>query len=184
VGVLIKPPIGRAASTAQGCGSAEDLERSKNEPLIRYRLDAVNSRAPRVCLVLAAAAVLLTGCGHQGTKDGYLTLSASESTLAPCPTAAPVLVEALDTDRLPECDPVGQVLVFPDGEHVQLPEQQGGGGSSSNSASDTRYVYQSVGNWGLVAARATTDCSRVDEWGNPEGLRRVHQAFGNDWACR
>jgi hypothetical protein len=52
------------------------------------------------------------------------------------------------TTRLPTCDPVGQVLVFPDGEQLQLPEQQGGGGSSSSSSSDAWYAWQSVGNWG------------------------------------
>lgn len=140
-------------------------------------------RIPVLCGLLVAASLSITACSQNGTRDGYLTLAANESTLSACPTAAPVGVEALDTDQLPTCDPVGQVLVFPDGEQVQLPEQQGGGGSSSSSTSEYLYAYESVGNWGLVAARVTADCSGLQEWGNPEALRRVHEAFGHDWAC-
>lgn len=134
--------------------------------------------------ILAVAAVALVGCAQHDRDDDFLTLSAGEATLSPCTAAAPVSVEQLDTTRLPTCDPLGQVLVFPDGEQLQLPEQQGGGGASSGSSSDTRYSWQSVGNWGLVAARSSADCSEIDEWGNPEALRRVHEAFGTDWACR
>ena len=78
--------------------------------------------------ILAAAAVALVGCAQPDRDDDFLTLSAGEATLSPCTTAAPVSVEQLDTTRLPTCDPLGQVLVFPDGEQLQLPEQQGGGG--------------------------------------------------------
>lgn len=51
-----------------------------------------------------------------------------------------------------------------------------------NSDGDS-YAYESVGNWGLVAARASAGCADVEEWGNPEAIRRVHEAFGTHWAC-
>ena len=142
----------------------------------------MNLRALAVSGLLLAASLSITSCTHQGQDDGYLTLTAGEATLSACPTAAPVEVEALRTEELPTCDPIGQTLVFPDGEQIQLPEQQGGGGASTSGSGD-HYAYQSVGNWGLVAARADADCSRVQEWGNPEALRRVHEAFGSGWVC-
>ena len=122
--------------------------------------------------------------GCSGRADNRtLTLTAGEATLPACTTAASVPVETLNTEQLPRCEPVGQTLVFPDGEQIQLPEQQGGSGSL-NPGSGYRYAYESVGNWGLVAARAKADCSAVQEWGNPEALRRVHEAFGEDWVCQ
>lgn len=146
------------------------------------RVVLVNVRAFGIFGLVIAAVLALTSCSQRGADGGYLTLTAGEATLPACATAAPVLVETLNTEQLPSCDPIGQTLVFPDGEQIQLPEQQGGGGSS-NSESDYRYAYQSVGNWGLVAARAKTDCSAVQVWGNPEALRRVHEAFGKKWVC-
>lgn len=153
---------------------------------VSARLVPVNLRGFGVCGLLLAAVVSLTSCSEADNEDGYLTLTAGEATLSACPTAAPVMVEALNTKHLPTCDPIGQTFVFPDGEQIQLPEQQGGGGasrSSSSSSSDYQYAYQSVGNWGLVAARAKADCSSIQEWGNTEALRRVHDAFGSRWAC-
>lgn len=142
----------------------------------------MNLRTLGVFGLFLAASLSITSCTHQGQDDGYLTLTAGEATLSACPTAAPVEVEALRTEELPTCDPVGQTLVFPDGEQIQLPEQPGGGGASTSGSGD-HYAYQSVGNWGLAAARADADCSNVQEWGNPEALRRVHEAFGSGWAC-
>ena len=149
---------------------------------VSARLVPVNLRGFGVCGLLLAAVVSLTSCSEADNDDGYLTLTAGEATLSACPTAAPVMVEALNTKHLPTCDPIGQTLVFPDGEQIQLPEQQGGGGAS-RSGSDYQYAYQSVGNWGLVAARAKADCSSIQEWGNAEALRRVHDASGSRWAC-
>lgn len=146
----------------------------------------MRTRAVAAWSSAALGVMSLAGCAVGSVDDGYLTLTADESTLAACPPAASAMVESLDTDELPACDPVGQVLVFPDGAQLQLPEQQGGGGAgaSSSTRSDAWYSYQSVGNWGLVAARSDPECSAVREWGNPEALRRVHEAFGPDWACR
>jgi hypothetical protein len=141
----------------------------------------VNARAFGIYGLVVAVAFSLTSCSQRGADDGYLVLAAGEATLSTCTTAAPVLVETLNTEQLPSCAPIGQTLVFPDGVQIQLPEQQGGG--SSNPGSGYLYGYQSVGNWGLVAARAKTDCSAVQEWGNPEALRRVHEAFGSEWVC-
>ncbi|ROR36516.1 hypothetical protein EDF63_0642 [Curtobacterium sp. JUb34] len=125
----------------------------------------MNLRTPDVSGLLLAAVLSITSCAHQDQDDGYLTLTAGEATLSACPTAAPVQVEALRTD----------------GEQIQLPEQQGGGASTSGPGD--QYTYQNVGNWGLVAAQADADCSHVQEWGNPEALRRVHKAFGGGWVC-
>jgi hypothetical protein len=128
--------------------------------------------------ILAVAAAALVSCAQHDRNDDFLTLSAGEASLSPCTAAAPVSVEQLDTTRLPTCDPVGQVLVFPDGEQLQLPEQQGGGGASSSSSSDAWYPWQSVGNWGLVAARSSADCSEIDEWGEaPACLAAAITAF-------
>ncbi|WP_267421180.1 MULTISPECIES: hypothetical protein [unclassified Curtobacterium] len=103
------------------------------------RLVLVNARAFGICGLVIAAVLALTSCSKRGADDGYLTLTAGEATLPACTTAAPVLVETLNTEQLPSCDPIGQTLVFPDGEQIQLPEQQGGGGSS-NSGSEYRYA--------------------------------------------
>lgn len=65
--------------------------------------------------ILAVAAVALVGCAQHDRDDNLLTLPAEEATLAPCTTAAPVSVEQLETTRMPTCDPVGQMLVVPDG---------------------------------------------------------------------
>lgn len=140
--------------------------------------------AARAWASMTASVLLLSACSMQGAHDGYLTLTAGEATLTACPSAGPVAVETLRTSALPTCDPVGQVLVFPDGEQLQLSEQQGGGGASSSATSSYWYAYEDVGNWGLVAARSDSECSEVLEWGNPEALRRVHEAFGTGWACR
>lgn len=156
--------------------------RADTHPGARGRLDGVHLRTGLVLVLTLAVGVVLVGCAQQGTKDGVLTLTADEATLAPCPTAAPVLVESLRTTDLPTCEPIGQVLVFPDGEQVQLGEQAGGGGASSPGRGFT-YVWESVGNWGLVAARVSDDCRQTREWGTPEAVRRVHDAFGADWAC-
>lgn len=153
--------------------------------LFRARLGFVKFRVLGAMSLLVVAVVSMTSCSGFDADDGYLTLAAGEATLSACPTEAPILVEALNTEHMPTCDPVGQTLVFPDGEQIQLPEQRGGGGwSRSASGSDFRYAYQSVGNWGLVAARVDGDCSSIQEWGNPEAIRRVHDAFGNEWACQ
>lgn len=146
----------------------------------------MKSRAVAIWFLATIGTASLTGCAAWSVDGKYLTLTADEATLAPCPSSAPVVVESLDSKELPVCDPVGQVLVFPDGAQLQLPEQQGGGGAgeSFNTRSDYWYSYQSVGNWGLVAARSDQECSELREWGNPEALRRVHEAFGTAWACR
>lgn len=117
-----------------------------------------------------------------GPRDGFLTLSGSDATEPPtCSVAAPVGVESLDGTDLQACLPFGQELVFPDGYREMLGETSG----SSSSSPGTGFVYDwvTVGRWGLVAARASDDCSDVQEWGHPEALRRVHEAFGADWVC-
>jgi hypothetical protein len=153
--------------------------------LFRARLGFVKLRVLGAMSLLVVVVVSMTSCSGLDSDDRYLTLAAGEATLSGCPTQAPIMVEALNTKLMPTCDPIGQTLVFPDGEQIQLPEQQGGGGwSRSASESDFRYAYRSVGNWGLVAARVDGDCSSIQEWGNPEAIRRVHDAFGNEWACQ
>lgn len=139
-------------------------------------------RVSAAVLLAVLVGTTAAGCVAAGPRDGFLTLSGSEATEPPtCTVAAPVSVETLDGTDLQSCLPLGQELVFPDGYREMLGETSG----SSVSAPGAGFVYNwvSVGRWGLVAARASDDCSDVREWGHPEALRRVHEAFGADWAC-
>ncbi|MFJ3029209.1 hypothetical protein ACIPEQ_10255 [Curtobacterium sp. NPDC087080] len=143
----------------------------------------MTNRPVLVPAVLGVLAAVLTGCVAVGPQEGVLTLTGSDAVPLPaCDHAAPVPVAALASDDLPACEPVGQVLVFPDGGQLQLPEESIGAGSQAGS-SDVRYSYSGVGRFGVVAAQAGPGCVDVREWGTPEALRRVHDAFGSRWMC-
>jgi hypothetical protein len=143
----------------------------------------VTTRPVLVPAVLGVLAVVLTGCVAVGPQEGVLTLTGSDAVPLPaCKDAAPVSVAALASDDPPECEPIGQVLVFPDGGQLQLPEESIGVGSQAGS-SGVRYSYSGVGRFGVVAAQADPGCVDVQEWGTPEALRRVHDAFGPRWMC-
>jgi hypothetical protein len=142
-------------------------------------------RAVAALVVIGASAVVLVGCSLQGGGDDVLQLGAGEATLPACPTNSPepIPVETLDTAQKPSCEPTDRALLFSDGERLQLAKEVGQSSGQADATGDSWYTYQSVGNWGLVAARASSDCSRIEEWGGREAIRRVHEAFGPKWAC-
>jgi len=143
----------------------------------------VTIRPVLVPTVLGLLAVLCTGCVAVGPEEGVLTLTGSDAAPLPvCNGAAPVSVSALASDDPPACEPTGQVLVFPDGGQLQLPGGSLGTGSQA-AASGVRYAYSGVGRFGVVAAQAGPGCVDVQEWGTPDALRRVHDAFGSRWMC-
>ncbi len=128
-------------------------------------------------------AVVLTGCVAVGPQEGFLTLTGSDAVPLPaCDDAAPVPSPRSRPTTCRRASRVGQVLVFPDGGQLQLPEESIGVGSQAGS-SDVRYSYSGVGRFGVVAAQAGPGCVDVHEWGTPEALRRVHDAFGSRWMC-
>ncbi|ROS61362.1 hypothetical protein EDF38_0451 [Frigoribacterium sp. PhB160] len=130
-----------------------------------------------LCLVLLVVAVRASGPG-----TGVLSLSGAEADIPLCSTFEPVEVGSLVTDERPACTPHGVPLVFPDGATLDLPEQDPGTGATT--VGQTTYSYVGVGVFGLYASRAGADCDAADEWGSAEAIARVHEAFGDDYACR
>lgn len=139
-------------------------------------------RSGKISVIAICMLFSTTACAGIGGGPA-LELGQGESTLRACPENEPLNVETLKTSDMPSCEPVNRELVFPDNERVPLGGEDTAGGGVAGTDSDYWYAYQYVGNWGLVAARARTDCSSIEEWGNPEALRRVHEAFGKRWAC-
>jgi len=90
-------------------------------------------------------------------------------------------VELLETDRV-DCDLSGTTLIFPDGTELETSEF-GGAGSQSSSDSEWSYGWHSVGNYGIVATKYTASCDQETAWGSAEGIRRLREAYGDEWLC-
>ena len=143
---------------------------------------AVSLRVSAVVLLAVLVGTTASGCVAAGQRDGVLTLSGSDAVEPPtCTVSAPVSVETLDGTDPQACLPLGQELVFPDGYRTQVGECSGNSGSYPGAG--FAYHWVTVGRWGLVAARASDDCSEVQRWGHPEALRRLDEAFAPGWAC-
>jgi hypothetical protein len=109
-----------------------------------------------------------------------MTLSGADARIPYCTTYDPVIVAELTTDTLPTCAPHGVEMRFPDGFVIDLPDEPGTG---SRSGGGHEYTYVDVGAFGLYASRADRACEHVEQWGTPEAIRRVTEAFGDDYAC-
>jgi hypothetical protein len=112
--------------------------------------------------------------------DVPLSLSGADARIPYCTTYEPVIVADLTTETLPTCAPHGVELRFPDGYVIDLPDEPGTGGRSDGGHD---YTYVDVGAFGMYAARADHACEQIEQWGTPEAIRRVTEAFGDDAAC-
>jgi len=112
--------------------------------------------------------------------DVPLILTAAETDIPWCSTDEPVIVADLSTDALPTCAPHGVEMRFPDGAVIDLPDEPGTG---ARSVGVHDYTYVDVGIFGMYASRADRACEHVEQWGTPEAVRRVTEAFGDDAPC-
>ncbi|KQS17544.1 hypothetical protein [Frigoribacterium sp. Leaf186] len=112
--------------------------------------------------------------------DVPLSLSGADARIPYCTTYEPVIVADLTTDTLPTCAPHGVEMRFPDGYVIDLPDEPGTGGRSDGGHD---YTYVDVGAFGMYAARADHACEQIEQWGTPEAIRRVTEAFGDDYVC-
>lgn len=132
-----------------------------------------------IVTALLGVSVLLV-LAVRADPDVPLVLSGSDARLPYCTTYDPVIVAELATDTLPTCAPHGVELRFPDGAVFDLPDEPGTG---AMSAGGHDYTYVDVGAFGLYASRADHACVQIEQWGTPEAIRRVTEAFGDDYAC-
>jgi hypothetical protein len=132
-----------------------------------------------IATALLVVSVLLV-LAVRADPDVPLVLSGSDARLPYCTTYDPVLVADLTTETLPACAPHGVEMRFPDGFVIDLPDEPGAGGRPSERYD---YGYVDVGAFGMYASRADHDCEHIEQWGTPEAIRRVTDAFGDDYAC-
>lgn len=126
-------------------------------------------------LLFLVAAV--SGCSGQG----ILHLSQNEFTEPTCATTRDIPADELTAAADESCRPVGSTIVFPSGDRITV---QGGGGTVfANGDDTTRYAYEDVGDYGVVAARYTEDCTDVETWGPTEAITKIRAAFGEHWPC-
>ena len=128
-------------------------------------------------LLLAVGLLVLA---VRADPDVPLSLSPAETDIPYCNTDEPVIVADLTTDTLPTCAPHAVELRFPDGAVIDLPDQPSTG---ALSAGGHRYAFVDVGVFGMYASRADDACATVEQWGTPEAVRRVTEAFGDDAPC-
>jgi hypothetical protein len=136
-------------------------------------------------LLAGVTAALLLALGLlvlavRSDPDVPLTLTPAESDIPYCSNYDPVIVADLTTDTLPTCAPRGVELRFPDGAVLTLPDEPGSG---AMSAGGHDYTYVDVGIFGMYASRADDACEHLEQWGTPEAVRRVTEAFGDNAAC-
>ena len=124
-----------------------------------------------------ALAVVLTGCA----SSHVLTLTPDEHNLPACNDLSTVLVENLGTDRA-DCNLTGASLTFPDGTEVSMSEF-GSGGHQTSGLSEYIYSWENVGDYGIVAAQHTDDCSLLEIWGTAEAIDRLNASGGKSWFC-
>ncbi|WP_414173043.1 hypothetical protein [Clavibacter tessellarius] len=126
-------------------------------------------------MLIVVAAV--SGCSDQR----ILHLSQSEVSEPACGTAEDIPVDELTDVAGESCRPVGSTIVFPSGDRITI---QGGGGSvAAGDNNTTRYSYEDVGDYGVIAARYSADCADVETWGPAEAISKVREAFGEQWPC-
>ena len=126
---------------------------------------------------ISALALTLAGC----TPTNVLTLTPDEFDLPACNDLSTVLVEDLGTDRA-DCNLAGASLTFPDGTEVQL-DKYGSGGHYADGLSEYLYSWESVGDYGIVAAKHTEDCSTIEIWGTREARKQLNESGGKSWFC-
>ena len=132
-------------------------------------------RRTRAVVVAALLAAMMTLSGCLPTEN--LTLSGDELPSEACPSQSTLPVEALTTLSTAECNPVGSVLVFPDGEVIDLGMAPG---NTSNTESKYIYSYLNVGTLGIIATRYTEGCMELKSWGSPAAIAKALDAYGDD----
>ncbi|NRD26331.1 hypothetical protein [Frigoribacterium sp. VKM Ac-2836] len=132
-----------------------------------------------IVAALLVVSVLLV-LAVRADPDVPLVLSGSDARLPSCTTYDPVIVADLRTEALPACAPHGVEMRFPDGFVIDLPDEPGTG---SRSGGGHDYTYVDVGAFGMYASQADRACEQIEQWGTPEAIRRVTEAFGDDYAC-
>jgi hypothetical protein len=146
-------------------------------PARRY-VDLMKVLAGIVTALLVVSVLLVIAVKSE--PKTVMTLSGSDARIPYCTTYDPVIVADLTTETLPTCAPHGVELRFPDGFVIDLPDEPGAGGRPSERYD---YGYVDVGAFGMYASRADHDCEHIEQWGTPEAIRRVTEAFGDDYAC-
>ena len=131
-------------------------------------------------LTAALVVTVLLVLAVRADPDVPLSLSGADARIPYCTTYEPVVAVDLSTETLPACAPHGVELRFPDGAVFDLPDEPGTGAMSSGGHD---YTYVDVGAFGMYASRADHACEQIEQWGTPEAIRRVTEAFGDDAAC-
>ncbi|TPW77875.1 hypothetical protein [Schumannella soli] len=148
---------------------------------LRSIIGAVTTAA---CLVLLSGCLAVPAAGSLGGGASRgLVLDASELTLPVCDADIRVEVESLTAE--PDCRLEQHLtLVFPDGTELDVSPNTGAA-NQWDTASRRHWAYAAVGDYGAAAATFTDDCHDYVEWGRPDALRKLEDAFGahHAWAC-
>jgi hypothetical protein len=131
--------------------------------------------------VLTTAAVLLaiplTGCAPHSS----LKLDADEYSLPVCDDLSTVSVEDLGSAPV-ACNIAGGSLTFPDGTVIPVSESAGNA-ERVDGSTGYRHLWVNVGDFGMVAGMRNGSCTESQVWGSDEAIKRVREAFGDDWPC-